>query len=148
MFKKSVRSIVFIIVLSVLINMLSVGRIAYANEEVSTYPIEELKSSVSNALNSSADMFVVPNAEIVKDEVLKELTQPVVDGNNDKSNNTDNLEVLYTDAEITSVYSEVYSEDGGIVFVDIKNLGHSNSKMFWCSMGCCYKLQKISLMVI
>lgn len=80
---------------------------------------------------------LVPDAELLTDF---EWTVPidytgfnlkaVVEGARDvdNSNNAANLEVLYTDAEITSIYSEVYSEEEGTIFVGIKNSGDANIK--------------------
>ena len=44
----------------------------------------------------------------------------------DASNNTAKLELSYTDAEITGVHNELYTENTGLVYVDVKNSGYSN----------------------
>ncbi|MDQ2085047.1 fibronectin type III domain-containing protein [Herbivorax sp. ANBcel31] len=42
------------------------------------------------------------------------------------SNNTAKLNVSYTDAEITGVYNELYTNNTGVIYVDVKNSGYSN----------------------
>ena len=114
---------------TVSVKVKNVGDLTAKGLKVSLYEGENLiaqKDMKDVRLSHGSTALVSFNWKVPKDYPAFEL-RAVLEAENDNnpSNNEASLKVLYTDAEITGVYNELYTDSIGAVYVDIKNSGYS-----------------------
>ncbi len=108
----------------------NVGDITVKGIKVSLYEGDKLVAvkdmpeavlSPGNSVLASFPWKVQQNAAGIKLRAVVETADDI-----EPLNNAATLEKSYTDAEITSVYNELYSKNSGTIFVDVKNSGYSS----------------------
>jgi len=110
----------------------NVGDVSTKGMKVSLYDGEKLieqKDLPELQLNSGEQSLVSFDWVVPSDSTgftLKAVMEAKNDSND--SNNTAQLEQSYTDLEIAGVYNELYTENTGFVYVDVKNIGYSSTK--------------------
>ncbi|MDP4182107.1 MAG: S-layer homology domain-containing protein, partial [Bacillota bacterium] len=83
--------------------------------------MKEAQLSHGNSVLASFDWQVPENYSGFN---LRAVLEAANDSNS--SNNTAQLKVLYSDAEITRVDNELFAKNSGVVYVDVKNAGYSS----------------------
>ncbi|HOV28094.1 MAG TPA: S-layer homology domain-containing protein [Pseudobacteroides sp.] len=110
----------------------NVGDLSTKGIKVSLYEGENLidQKELPELQLSSGEQSLVSFDWIVPSDSTGFTLRAVVEAKNDSndSNNTAQLEQSYTDLEIAGVYNELYTENTGFVYVDVKNIGYSSTK--------------------
>jgi uncharacterized membrane protein YgcG len=110
----------------------NVGDVSTKGMKVSLYEGEKLidQKELPDLQLSSGEQSLVSFDWGVPENSAGFTLKAVVEAKNDSdaSNNTAQLEQSYTDLEIAGVYNELYTENTGFVYVDVKNIGYSSTK--------------------